>query len=72
MVMSYMVMSNKTTIVQLKISRMMIDDVNKHSGLRGGGHLRRHANVEMMWCSCLGCGLEMRKCSGNGKNDMKS
>ena len=41
-----MVMSNKTTIVQLKISRMMIADVNKHSGLRGG-HLRRHANVEM-------------------------
>ena len=54
-----MVMSKKTTIVQLKvkISRMMIEDVNKHSGLRGG-HLRRHANVEM--CSCLGCGLEMR------------
>ena len=52
-----MVMSNKTTIVQLKISRMMIDDVNKHRYIEGG-HLRRHANVEMR-CSCLGCGLEM-------------
>ena len=55
-----MVMSNKTTIVQLKISRMMIDDVNKHSGLRGGTFKKacKCGNEEMM-CSCLGCGLEI-------------
>ena len=72
-----MVMSKKTTIVQLKISRMMIDDVNKHSGLRGGGggtfkKACKCGNEEMM-CSCLGCRLEMRKCSGGKwQNDMKS
>ena len=60
-------MSNKTTIVQLKISRMMIDDVNKRSGLRGGTF--KCGNEEMM-CSCLGYGLEMRKMLWKcGKND---
>ena len=44
-----MVMSDKTAIVQLKISRIMM--------LINIGGLR-HANVEMM-CICLGFGLEM-------------
>ena len=43
-----MVMSNKTSIVQLKISRTMIDDVNKHSGLRGGTFKACKCGNEMM------------------------
>ena len=62
-----MVMSDKTAIVQLKISRIMM--LINIGGSRGG-HFR-HANVEMM-CICLGFGLENWKCSENGKNDMKS
>ena len=49
-----MVMSDKTAIVQLKISRIMI---LINIGGSKGGHFR-HANVEMM-CICLGFGLEM-------------
>ena len=50
-----MVMSDKTAIVQLKISgNMMLINIG---GVRGGGHFR-HANVEMM-CICLGFGPEM-------------
>ena len=48
-----MVMSDKTAIVQLKISRIMM--LINIGGSRGG-HFR-HANVEM--CICLGFGLEM-------------
>ena len=49
-----MVMSDKTAIVQLKISRIMM--LINIGGSRGG-HFR-HANVEMI-CICLGFGLEM-------------
>ena len=51
-----MVMSDKTAIVQLKISRIMML-ININIGGSRGGHFR-HANVEMM-CICLGFGLEM-------------
>ena len=58
---SYMVMSDKTAIAQLKISRIMI--LTNIGGLRieGGtyqAHANKYANVEMMYI-CLGFGLEM-------------